>query len=379
MAEGTDPRDDELRFVLASLDDLEAEYAAGDLDEDDYRSLKADYTTRAARLIRADDDGPPAGTTPAVDRSWLRTAGWMALVVAVAAVAGMLIADFSGSRGTGTVTGDIRETVRQRKFEASQLLGTDPDRALEIYDEVLEDEPSDAEALAYRGWLTRLDGDPAAAQSYVEDAVRSDPSYPDARVFAAVIALDLDDVAAAAGHLDALDELDTVPVFIDQLVQAQGLRIQVVEALLLTGEPDSFAASGLDLDDVNAAAQTVLSTEPGRGIALYETVLAQEPENVDALTFLGFYEAVAALDFPADSTEGQDLMAAGYGLLTRAVEIDPQDPQALVFRAWVGYFVDEIEQSLRDLAAYDALDVERPDLDEFLLQYALREELEEAS
>lgn len=376
MADGTDSRDDELRFVLASLDDLEAEYAAGDLDDADYRSLKADYTTRAARLIRADDAAEPP---PAGDRSWMRTAGWVVLVMAVAAVAGMLIADFSGSRGTGTVTGDIRETVRQRKFEASQLLGTDPDRALEIYDEVLEDEPSDAEALAYRGWLTRLDGDPAAAQTYVEDAVRSDPTYPDARVFAAVIALDLDDVVAAAGHLDALDELDTVPVFIDQLVQAQGLRIQVVEALLLTGEPDSFAASGLDLADVNAAAQTVLSTEPGRGIALYETVLDQDPENVDALTFLGFYEAVAALDFPADSAEGQDLMAAGYGLLTRALEIDPADPQALVFRAWVGYFVDEIEQSLRDLAAYDALDVERPDLDEFLLQYALREELEEAS
>ena len=52
MAETDPARTEELDFVLASLDDLEAEHAAGDLDDDDYAALKSDYTTRAARLLR---------------------------------------------------------------------------------------------------------------------------------------------------------------------------------------------------------------------------------------------------------------------------------------------------------------------------------------
>ena len=170
-------RREELEFVLASLDDLEAEFEAGDLDDADYRALKSDYTTRAARLIRA-VDGDPGGVSaepePAVERSWRRMAAWTVLVVIVAGLAGVLIADFSGSRGAGTSTGDIRETVRQRKFEASQLLGSDPARAREIYDGVLEDEPSDAEALAYRGWLpSRLSAFSAGSLSGSISRIRS--------------------------------------------------------------------------------------------------------------------------------------------------------------------------------------------------------------
>ena len=370
MADLAQTQAEELDFVLASLDDLEAEFAAGDLDEIDYRALKSDYTTRAARLIRAADD--TSSGQPAPDRSWGRIAMWTALVVVVAGLAGMFVADFSGSRGSGTTTGDIRETVRQRKFEAGQLLGTDPDRAMELYDGVLEDAPSDAEALAYRGWLTHLDGDSEGAQAYVENAVLSEPEYPDARVFAAAIALDLGDPSAALGHLAALDELDTPP-FIEQLVRAQGLRIRIVEALLLTDEPDSFATSGLEISDVNLAAESVLSTEPDRGIALYDAVLAQQPDDVEILTYAGFYSALVALEVGLDA---QGVMEIGYDQLTRALELAPDDARALVFRAFVGFYVDELEQSRRDLAAYDALAADREDLEDFLFQFGLREALE---
>ena len=43
---------DERDHLLASLDDLEVEYEAGDLDVVDYEVLKADYTARAAAVIR---------------------------------------------------------------------------------------------------------------------------------------------------------------------------------------------------------------------------------------------------------------------------------------------------------------------------------------
>lgn len=375
MAELAPGPREELDFLLASLDDLRAEYEAGDLDDADFRALESDYTTRAARLIRSAEGRPAPGPVvePAAPAgSGRRTAMWIALVVVVAGLAGTLIADYSGSRGDGTSTGDIRETVRERKFEASQLLGTDPDRALEIYDGVLVDEPSDAEALAYRGWLTRLSGDPEAAQPFVEDAVASDPEYPDARVFAAAIALELDDPTAAAGHLAALDALDAPP-FVEQLVRGQGLRIQVVEALLLTGEPDSFATSGLTVGQVNAAAESVLSTEPDRGILLYEEVLAQRPDDVGVLSYAGFYQALVAIEV---GTEAQGIMQRGYDDLTRALELAPDDPQALVFRAFVGFYVDELEQSRLDLVAYDALDAGRDDLDALIFEFGLREALE---
>src|SRR5437868_2380987 len=52
---------EERDFLLRSLRDLEAERAAGDIEENDYRELKDDYTARAAAVIRAlDEPAPPA-------------------------------------------------------------------------------------------------------------------------------------------------------------------------------------------------------------------------------------------------------------------------------------------------------------------------------
>ena len=44
--------EDELDVQLRSLDDLEAEYAAGDLDTGDYETLRDDYTVRVADTMR---------------------------------------------------------------------------------------------------------------------------------------------------------------------------------------------------------------------------------------------------------------------------------------------------------------------------------------
>ena len=43
---------DELEFLLASIDDLEREREAGDVDEEDHRRLLDGYTARAARIAR---------------------------------------------------------------------------------------------------------------------------------------------------------------------------------------------------------------------------------------------------------------------------------------------------------------------------------------
>lgn len=370
MADLETTRREERDFLLASLDDLEAEYAAGDLDEADYLALKSDYTTRAARAIRALERAEAPKVAPA--RDWRRIGLWTVLIVLVAGLAGFWIAEFSGSRDPGeSITGDIRRDARERLFQAQQLLGSDPDRAIEIYDDVLVDQPANAEALAYRGWLTKLGGDAAAAQDFVERAVLVDPTYPDGLVFAASIALELEDADTAAAHLAQLDSLDAPP-FIAQLVQAQGLRIGIAEALLYTGEPDSFATSGMTVAQVNHAAESVLTSDPARGIELYDAVLAQQPDDVELLTFSGFYHALVALE---TGTQALPVMQRGYDDLSVALEVDPDDPRALVYRAFVGFYVDELDQSRADLAAYDALESGSEDLDSFIFEFGLREAL----
>src|SRR5690606_11549803 len=48
--------EEERDFLLRSLDDLEREHDAGDVDDADYAELKDDYTARAAAVLRAIDD-----------------------------------------------------------------------------------------------------------------------------------------------------------------------------------------------------------------------------------------------------------------------------------------------------------------------------------
>jgi tetratricopeptide (TPR) repeat protein len=370
---------EERDFLLASLDDLEAEYAAGDLDEADYRALRSDYTTRAAAAIRALDEGEDEATAApeplpgTVGGSWRRIAIWTVLVVVIAGLAGVWVAEFSGSRGEGeSITGDIRDSVRTRLFRAGDLLGADPAEAMAIYDDVLLDAPSNAEALAYRGWLTNLEGDPATAREFLEDAVVADPEYPDARVFAAAVALDAGDVAVAADHLRALDAME-VPPFIEQLVQAQGLRVRVVEGLLLTGEPDAFAASGLTVDEVARAADALLiEDEIGRALALHEVLLTQARDDLDVVTEAGWFLGLVA-SRGGDDLEGTLVTAAG--LLDEALEIDSDHPPALVYRAFVRAWLDDRAGARADLATYDALPAGREELDFLIAELGLREQL----
>ena len=42
---------DQRKFLLQSLRDLDAEFEAGDLDLDDYNSLRSDYVARTAQVI----------------------------------------------------------------------------------------------------------------------------------------------------------------------------------------------------------------------------------------------------------------------------------------------------------------------------------------
>jgi hypothetical protein len=152
--------------LLASLRDLEAERAAGDLSEDDYIALRDEYTARTAKLLRSqaalDLDAPapesPSGTSSRARPAKRRWLVWVALG-AFAAAAVLLVAARSGVRlpgetGSGTPTLSTGQLVRQQLAQAAVLEDDGQDTtALSLYQEVLQEVPDQPTALAEAGWL----------------------------------------------------------------------------------------------------------------------------------------------------------------------------------------------------------------------------------
>ncbi len=208
---------EERDFLLGSLRDLEAEHAAGDVDDHDYTSLKDDYTARAAATIRALDADQAGRARPAASRSMARRVVVAAVVVIFSVGAGVVVAQWSGSRGAGdSITGGVRGDTRDELLAARQegAAGQYLD-AIKDYNKVLQLDPANTEALAYRGWMLRIVATSASGQqrsqlqaealASLQQALRTDPSDPTSLVFMAVLLGDLGRPA------DALSELAKVP------------------------------------------------------------------------------------------------------------------------------------------------------------------------
>ncbi|MFQ5556093.1 MAG: tetratricopeptide repeat protein [Acidimicrobiales bacterium] len=377
--------EEERDFLLTSLDDLEAEHDAGDLDDHDYRALKGEYTARAAHTIRAMGDHTLAVADLRPPRSWSRVTAWTIGVIVVAALAGVLLARASGSRTAGgTITGDIRTTTRQQLFDAQQTFAAgDLEGAMEIYEEVLESQPSNVEALTYRGWLSSRTGDQAGAAALLDDAIEFDPEYPDARIFRAIVALDLGDPVGAAEQLAAFDGLDP-PAFAEQLLSQAQVRERIaaggrqeeidrVTGVLIGDEAVSFDESGLAVTDVIQVAELLAARgDILTGLELFRSVLRVEPDDVEALTYLGWLVARGSGE---DGQPAEELLESGLGRLDAALDIDPAYPPALVFSAFVHSQLGDIDAAREDLAAFDVLDEQPPELVELIGRFGLRDVL----
>ena len=363
-------------FLLGSLTDLDAEHEAGDLDADDFVELRSHYVARAAEAIRALTARGEASVPN--ERRWARVVLWVLGIGLLATVAGVVLADFSGSRGPNDqITGNIREPVRSRLFDAREAMGAqDLARAIEIYDDVLNDEPSNAEALTYRGWLTNLAGDPLAARDFVEEAVAADPSFPDARVFAASLTLAAGEPLVASDHLDALDRIDS-PAFIYQLVEAQQLDVNVATAAgpaavslaapVLEGA--AYDPSEVPVRYMVGAAEHLAATDRlGEGLVLFEAMLSSVGDDPDVLVSLAWFVARASVGV-------EEGMTTALSYLDAVVEADPTRPDALVYRALVRFQLQDLEGASADLDAYDELGVLRRDLDRLIADTELRDVL----
>ncbi len=226
------PLEEQRDFLLRSLEDLERERAAGDVDEHDYAALKDDYTARAAAVLRSIEEGR-SRVTPVAPRSRRRVVLVGLGVVAFAALAGVLVAQALGRRDAGqVVTGDIRQSVTEKLNEAGRRgAAGDLTAAIDLYDEVLADDPSNAEALAYKGWMQTLSGKGADGLTTLLGAATANPSYPDVHAFLAIVFFRNGLVEQASRELSRLDALDPPPAIRDLTAN---LRAQIDAALATT-------------------------------------------------------------------------------------------------------------------------------------------------
>jgi hypothetical protein len=222
--------EDERRFLLRSLRDLDAERAAGDVDAADYETLCDGYTKRAADVLRSIEEGR-AALPPKRRGRWRRNLIVAAIVVAVAAGAGLLVARAAGQRTAGqTITGGAGgDETAVLLSQARVALGVDVRTALGLYRQVLDRDPTNPEALTYSGWLLYIASGNAgeatrtaavdAARQQMAKAIKADVAYADPHCFLAVIATrEGDDATTARTEKDRCLALDP-PAEVRSLMQ----------------------------------------------------------------------------------------------------------------------------------------------------------------
>ena len=248
-------------FLLGSLEDLEREHDAGDLDDGDYRTLKDDYTARAADVIRAIDDHRAAFEEAKQPRSLVRTLAVVGGIAVFAVVAGFVVANALGARQAGqTSSGGIavRETPTQ-KAQACLDNGSPTDLASatklqRCFNAVLKTAPDNATALTYKAWVSSLTAglgvlpDEVAATSQlqaeqlIDQAVKSDPNLADARAFRVIINARGGRYAQAKKYLADFDAMNP-PASMRQLIEQFGVRDAITKGLAGASSSSSSTTS----------------------------------------------------------------------------------------------------------------------------------------
>jgi tetratricopeptide (TPR) repeat protein len=207
--------EEERRFLLQSLRDLDREYAAGDVDEADYQTLKDGYTVRAAAVLRQIEEGRAAlGDRP--PRNWGKIAVVTAAVLLAAVGIGLALGAAWGERGVGQeITGRTPgDEARAVLASARSALSTgEMAEANALYAAVIEMErergEENSEAITYFGWTLGLLSRQVASEEEaaelvdaavvaLETAIEIDPDYADPQCFMGIVQYSFNDDPVAA-------------------------------------------------------------------------------------------------------------------------------------------------------------------------------------
>jgi hypothetical protein len=233
--DGSSALADERDFLLRSLDDLDAELLAGNIDADTYRVLHDDYTARASAVIKSLETGEVEDTTDESRVPPLMRVLTVGAIVVFAVVAAFLLAHTVGERRPGQeITGDAQaggnatattlpiatevarakaaaqaapKSYNARIRYARALMNVSPVNAIQEFVVAKRLDPTQPEPYAYAGWLTALVSRNVDKKSQVElldaalqslnSAIEVDPTYPDSYVFKGLLLTQLENKQCA--------------------------------------------------------------------------------------------------------------------------------------------------------------------------------------
>ena len=335
-----DSSENEKYFLLKSLDDLDGELAKGDITEKDYAQLTRNYKRRLIKLTKQETSSRNEPKLHNAKKTWFT----VLFLVVLALISGIAIANSSGERtGSETITGSIRKSTVTKLQEAQRLL-SDSEKwgeAISIYDEVLEDQPSNVEALTYRAWLQyRLgEGSDPLIKAWKEVRILN-PGVADAIVFLTIALSDESRCSEALAELQELQQLE-ITSQLQNVLDSQGLVGKVyAEAkydLLQNSEQPKLNELEMNTQTALEAANYLLQSDKEQrsvsALKLFRAILENDPSNPEALSrqalllaqtgdAMLYQRAINQIDF-AVSQNPRNIEV----LLTRAILISGTDSQ----------------------------------------------------
>ena len=350
--------EEQRRFLLNSIRDIEREHEFGDVGDDDYQALHDGYVARAAAVMREIDDGR-SSLLPKSPTRWGRLVAIIGGTIAVAVALGLFVANSAGQRlpGQSLTGGQPADEVAVQLAEGRRLLGTDTAGARAAFERVLEIEPANAEAATYSSYLLVIDGQQSGDQAGVragiaglEAAALIDETYGDPHCLMAV---------SAGTFLDPIDE---------EMVATQGAlclslnppqdMVAMIENLVarVSGETTTTMA-GENVDTLLATADAQLTAgEYSQALLTYQRVLELEPTNKSALAYSGYLIALNGRDAnnPAQVDEGIELLKS-------TIETNPEYANAHCLLAFAtGYLLAEADEETAREAGEKCLTLDPP-------------------
>jgi len=350
--------EEQRRFLLSSIRDIEREREVGDVDDDDYQALRDGYVARAAAVMREIDDGR-SSLLPKPPTRWGRRIAIVGGTVAVAVALGLFVANSAGQRlpGQGLTGGLPDDEVAGQLALGRQLIATDTVGARAAFERVLEIEPDNAEAATYSSYLLVIDGQKAGDQAGVragiaglEIAALLDESYGDPHCLLAV---------SAGTFLDPSDEamVTTRGALCLALNPPQDM-VPMIEGLIarVSGETTTTFA-GEDVETLLATADSQLTAgDYSTALITYQRVLELESTNVTAQAYAGYLIALNGRD-----TTNQEQVAQGIELLQTTIERNPDYANAHCLLAFAtGYLLDEADAETARTAGEECLKLNPP-------------------
>lgn len=350
--------EEQRRFLLDSIRDIEREHEFGDVGDDDYHALRDGYVARAAAVMREIDDGR-SSLLPKRPTRWGRRIAIIGGTIAVAVALGLFVANSAGQRlpGQSLTGGQPADEVSIQLAEGRRLLGTDSAGARAAFGRVLELEPGNAEAATYSAYLLVIDGQKAGDQAGVragiaglEAATSLDDTYGDPHCLLAV---------AAGRFLDPVDkEMVTTQGALCLALDPPQEMVSMLQNLIasVTGETTTTLA-GDSVETLLATADAQLTAgNYSEALLTYQRVLELEPANTTALAYSGYLIALNGRD-----TNNPAQVAQGIELLQSTIATNPTYANAQCLLAFAaGYLLAEPDTDTARAAGETCLTLDPP-------------------